>query len=217
AGEIISCRTELLDAVVTPVGHVYMACLVHRDAPGEIEFSSAISTFAPGAEKCAVFGVFLNAMVTTVGHQEMLVAIKSEAGRPVKLTVPSALLSPLRQKSALLVEDGGTLQGLVGDIDVLIGIQGNGDGPHKLSIPGAAGTKLAVVLLSHGADRHAFIAHAYVGFRPGPIQHIEYPVTPHSNVDRVVKASAQLGIEANGMAVAVQVLGTHSFLPGGRA
>src|SRR5262249_8059070 len=65
--------------------------------------------------------------------------------------------------------------------------------------------------------RHAFIAHAYVGFRPGPIQHIEYPVTPHSNVDRVVKASAQLGIEANGMAVAGQVLGTHSFLPGGRA
>src|SRR5262249_3035487 len=156
----------------------------------------------------------LNAMVTTVGYQEMLVAIKGEAGRPVKLTVPSALLAPLRQKGALLVEDGNALQGLVGDIDVLIGIQCNGDGPHELSIPSAAGTKIAAVLLRHCADRHAFIAHAHVGFRPGPIQHVEYPIPSHSNVYWVIKASAQLGIEANSMAVAIQVLGTHIFLPG---
>src|SRR5215510_8963242 len=117
---IFSRRIELLHTVITPIGYVYMICLVHGDAPGDIQLSRTMPACAPGAEVCAVFGVFLNAIVTAVCYQEMLVAIKGKASRPVKLTVPAALLAPLRQKCALLVEDGNALQGLVRDIDVFI-------------------------------------------------------------------------------------------------
>src|SRR5262249_61350230 len=114
---------ELLDPVVAPIGYVDGACLVHGNTPGQVQLPGTVSAFAPGTEKCPIFGIALNAVVAAVDHQEMLVAIKGQASRAVKLAIAPALLAPLGQKCALLIEDGNALQGLVGDIDVLILVQ----------------------------------------------------------------------------------------------
>ena len=135
--------------------------------------------------------------------------IKGKTSRPVKLAVTTALPAPPGEESALLIEDGNALQGFIGDIDVLLGIEGDGHGPHDLAISGATAAKIAMILFGQRAHGDPFIAHAHLDFRPGPIQDIEHAIPANSHIDGVVKASATQAIKADGMAVAIQILGAH--------
>src|SRR5262249_253621 len=132
----------------------------------------------------------------------------------VKLTVTTALSAPPGEESALFIEDGNALQGFIGDIDVLLGIERYGHGPHDLTIAGATAAKIAMILFGERTHRHAFITHAPVDVRPGPIQYIEHPVPANGHIDGIVKPSTPQPIKANGVAVTIEIVRAHvSYFP----
>src|SRR5262245_45050013 len=155
--------SELLDAIVAPIGNIYIAIGVNGDPPGHAEVTGATAGLAPFEEEFAIFGELLNAAVQAVHDVEVIVLIEGYPRWAIELSIPSSRCPPLAYPIAILGEDRNAVIPLIGHVDVAGFVEGDGSRPHEATIRSLglgllsanAAAKFRDIVLAHGADGYS--------------------------------------------------------------
>src|SRR4051794_39656411 len=116
----------------------------------------------------------------------------------VELAGLDARTTKLPNEVAFGVEELDVLALLVADVDPSLVVAGDGSRPDEAAVVFAETAKLAQILLVDRADGHPHCA------KPGvrhvrTVQHVESLARSDGHVERVVKAGAALGEQADGV------------------
>ena len=95
ASDELAVGSELLDAVVAPVGDEYVAVRGDADAPGHVHFAVAVAVFAPAEDVRAVGRELLHAVVVLICDVQVIVCVDSDAGWSVEVARLAAERPPM--------------------------------------------------------------------------------------------------------------------------
>ena len=197
-----SVGRELLDAVVTPVGHVHVAVRIGRHSPRQVELAIAAPLRSEIAQEPAIAHELLYAVVVVIHHVEVVVPVESQARGAVELPIARSRLAPRREEGSGRVENGDPIGLLVADIDLPLPVDRHRRRPDELAVAlaeGGEGAEVLAVQVAYGNPHPARVAFE------GPAHGVELPVGADSRVGWIVEAPSLHRRKPDGVAIAEEV------------